>query len=184
MSSISKLGLPTNLGGVQSAKTTMYAEITAAIQSVKTVAELAKTATALSNYNELIAAVSEVNSKLMDATAVALASQERQSELLNRVADLERELNTVRQRQTLADRYSLHQFPSAGLVYKLKESAGSDEPMHYACPKCADEGGHSKLQIWGKTKLQCPKCTTVFPTEPDKPADTRRRSQGSSYLGR
>lgn len=52
----------------------MYAEISAAIQSVKTVGELAKAASSIANHNELMAAVSEVNARLMDATAVALAS--------------------------------------------------------------------------------------------------------------
>ncbi len=53
----------------------MYGEIIAAIGSAKALRELVKAATSLANNNELIAAVSDVNSKLMDATAVALESQ-------------------------------------------------------------------------------------------------------------
>ena len=47
----------------------MYAEISAAITSAKAALNIAKSAHDLSNYNELVAAISEVNTKLMDATA-------------------------------------------------------------------------------------------------------------------
>jgi len=70
----------------------MYAEISAAIQSAKALGELVKAAHGLANYNEFVTAVYEVNAKLMDATAVALASQEKQSSLANRVAELEDQL--------------------------------------------------------------------------------------------
>jgi len=70
----------------------MYAEISAAIQSGKALGELVKAAHGLANYNEFVTAVYEVNAKLMDATAVALASQEKQSSLANRVAELEDQL--------------------------------------------------------------------------------------------
>jgi hypothetical protein len=68
----------------------MYAEIVSAIESAKTLRELLKAASSLSNYNELVAAVSEVSARLMDATAVALASQEKQSELAQQVASFRR----------------------------------------------------------------------------------------------
>ncbi|MEJ8840466.1 hypothetical protein [Ramlibacter sp. AN1133] len=151
----------------------MYAEISAAIQSVKTVGELAKAATSLSNYNELIAAVSEVNSKLMEATAVALASQERQSELLNRIAHLEKELGEVRAEQKRAERYSLFKFATGSLAYQLKTEFEAEEPPHFLCAKCADSGGHTKLQPWGSRRLKCFSCESVIQTEPDPPAQPR-----------
>ena len=143
----------------------MYAEITAAIQSVKTVSELAKAASSMANHNDLMAAVSEVNSRLMDATAVALASQERQSELLNRVAQLEKELETLRERQRVAKRYQLHKFPTGSLAYRLNEEHELTEPPHFLCAKCVDDGGHTKLQPWGSHRLKCMTCGTVIQTK-------------------
>ena len=52
----------------------MYAEIVAAVQSTKTLAELLKTAHSLSNYSELLIAVTAVQMKLTDAIASELAS--------------------------------------------------------------------------------------------------------------
>ena len=70
----------------------MYAEISAAIQSARALGELVKAAHGLANYNEFITAISEVNTKLMDATAIALAGQEKQSALANRITELENQL--------------------------------------------------------------------------------------------
>jgi len=90
----------------------MYAEISAAIQSAKVLGELLKAAHGLANYNELVAAVSEVNAKLMDATAVALASQEKQSSLADRVAELENELLQLKNWESELQRYQLTRFAS------------------------------------------------------------------------
>jgi hypothetical protein len=160
----------------------MYAEISAAIQSVKTVAELANAANTISNHNELMAAVADVNSKLMEATAVALAAQERHSGLLNKIADLEKLVSNLAAKQTRADRYQLHKFPTGSLVYKLKEEAEGDEPMHFLCAKCVDTGGHTKLQPWGARRLKCFACDKIVQIEADPPSAPRQIAGRSSYL--
>jgi len=58
----------------------MYSEIVAAIQSTKTAIDLVKAAQGLSNYSELLTAVTAVQIKLTDAIASKLASQEKQAE--------------------------------------------------------------------------------------------------------
>jgi hypothetical protein len=153
----------------------MYAEISAAIQSLKTVGELAKGANSLANSNALVLAVSDANSKLMEATAVALASQERHSELLTRIAQLERELASLRSRQAQAERYLLHKFPAGSLAYRLKEELEAQEPAHYLCAKCVDNGGHTKLQPWGHRRFKCFACETVIQAEYDPPPPPRQR---------
>ena len=157
----------------------MYAEISAAIQSVKTIGEIAKAAGSLANYNELIAAVSDVNAKSMEATAVALASQERQANLLSRIAELERELSSLRARQSEKDKYVLHKFATGALAYQLRVEHESSEPPHYVCARCVDEGGHTKLQPWGARRYKCTKCETVLQVEPDPPQQPpQRRATG------
>jgi hypothetical protein len=151
----------------------MYAEISAAIQSVKTLGELAKAASLLTNHNEFISALADVNARLMDATTVALASQERHSELLTRVAQLEKELADLRGRQVQSERYLLHKFPTGTLVYRLKAEFEEQEPAHFLCAKCVDGGGHTKLQQWGPRRLKCFTCNTVIQTDSDPPAQPR-----------
>ncbi len=69
----------------------MIPELLGAAQSVQSLFSLLKAANGLANYNEIVAAVSEVNTKLMQANAVALASQEKQSALSAKVHELEKE---------------------------------------------------------------------------------------------
>lgn len=137
----------------------MYTEISAAIQSAKSLGELLRAAKSLSNYNEIVAAVSEVSSRLMEATAVALKSQERESELLQRLNELEKEVAKIRRNKELAQNYTLHKFETGALAYILKEGV-TDIPPHYLCAKCSDEGVHAKLQPYGPYTLLCNTCSS------------------------
>jgi hypothetical protein len=114
----------------------MYAEISAAIQSAKALGELLKAAHGLTNYHEFITAVHEVDAKLMDATAVALASQEKQSSLANRVAELENELREAKHLEAELERYQLTRLAFGGYAYSIKPGMECDEPPHYLCAAC------------------------------------------------
>ena len=56
----------------------MYAEIVAAVQSAKTLAELVKAANSLSNHSQMLTCP-PVQEKLTDALTAHLASQEKQA---------------------------------------------------------------------------------------------------------
>ena len=66
----------------------MYAEIVAAVQSAKTLAELVKAANSLSNHSQMLTAVHSVQEKLTDALTAHLASQEKQAALAEEVREL------------------------------------------------------------------------------------------------
>jgi len=133
----------------------MYAEISAAIQSAKALGELVKAAHGLANYNEFVTAVYEVNAKLMDATAVALASQEKQSSLVNRVAELENELREIKHIEADLQRYQLTGFPFGGYAYSIKPGMDNGEPHHYLCATCMNQRKKSILQPSGQGFLRC-----------------------------
>ncbi len=73
----------------------MYTEIVAAVQITKTAIELVKAANGLSNYNGLLTAITSVQIKLTDDIASALASQEKQASLAERVLELEQQLSDI-----------------------------------------------------------------------------------------
>ena len=127
----------------------MYAEISAAMISVKTALSIAKSANELANYNELVTAISEINTKLMDATTVALASQEKQSALSNRVTELENQLREIENWEGKIEQYKLHQFPTGTFAYSLKSDCESGEPHHYLCATCVNERKPTILQPTG-----------------------------------
>ncbi len=149
----------------------MYAEIAAAITSAKTALDLAKAAQQLSDLNKVSAAVSEVYAKLMDATAVALVSQEKQSTLSNRVAELEDQLRQVEDFETQLQRYKLYEFAETkALVYALQPGMENDEPLHYLCATCVGDRKKTILQPDADPKfLVCHRCGNKIKVRNDPP---------------
>ena len=136
----------------------MFTEISAAVASAKVALDIAKAAHGLSNYNELVAAVSEVNAKLVDATVVTLASLEKQSALTSRVSELEEKLRSVENWESQMQRYELYQFATRVFAYAYKESMQNSEPPHYICATCVSNGKKVILQPFGNN-LKCNVCS-------------------------
>jgi hypothetical protein len=70
----------------------MANEIVAAVQSARLLMDVVKANEILANFHELVAAVSEVNAKLLSAQTAALLSQEKQEALIERIHQLEKEV--------------------------------------------------------------------------------------------
>ncbi len=133
----------------------MYAEISAAVASAKTALDIAKAAHGLSNYNELVAAVSEVNAKLVDATVVTLASLEKQSTLASEVSDLKEKLRKIENWESQMQRYALFAFPTGALAYAFQQRGEKGEPLHYLCAACKTQRKKSILQPYAEGLLRC-----------------------------
>jgi hypothetical protein len=147
----------------------MYGEIIAAIQSTKALGELLKATTSLANHNDLMSAVSEVNSKLMDATAVALASQEAQSRYLARIRELETELNKVAGWEAQAVRYELRELSLGKFAYALRpEELAKGEPHHLLCANCFVKHQKALLQLNAHNEMgqwyDCHNCKSTLHT--------------------
>lgn len=156
----------------------MFAEISAAVTSAKTALDIAKAAHGLTNYNELVAAVSEVNAKLMDATVVTLASLEKQSALASEVSDLKESLRKIENWESQMQRYALFAFPTGALAYALQPGMEQGQPNHYLCAACVDKGQKSTLQPQGRL-LHCPECKTNIAVQ-DAPPSNRGVSRRSA----
>ena len=145
----------------------MYAEISSAIAGLKTVSELVKAAHSLSNYNELVAAVSEVSAKLMDATAVALASQEKQSALAQQVRDLEQALMDLEDWKATAKDYELKSIGTLDVCSAYAYTPGIQAPQnrHLACAKCFQDKKRFILNTHERHSYRCPNCgVEISPT--------------------
>jgi hypothetical protein len=131
----------------------MHPEIAAALRSANALVELLSTAKSLSNYDELVAAVSDVNSKLMNATTTALESQEVQSNLLSRIRELETELVNVAGWEAQTERYVLHTLAPERFAYALKPDATNREPFHLLCANCFTKRQKALLQLRNHNKV-------------------------------
>src|SRR4030042_5818726 len=124
----------------------MYTEINAALQATKVLYDIAKANKGLTNYNELVSAVSDVNAKLIEANAAALASQEKQSFLSERVRELEKKIMEFENWESEIQKYKLHQFPSGSFAFELKPEMQQAEPLHYLCEACVAKRQKSIMQ--------------------------------------
>lgn len=140
----------------------MITEITAAVQSVKVLNDLLKAARELKNFNEFVAAVSEVNAKLMDAQSAALLSQEKQSSLAKRVAELEEEIMRLKAWDAEAKRYQLADIAPGVFAHCLKPGMEQGEPPHMLCTNCFAKREKSILQNSGGDTYQCPRCKNAI----------------------
>lgn len=124
----------------------MYAEIQAAIASARLLGDIITASKDLRNYNELAGAVSEVNAKLMQATAVALASQEKQALLSTRVQELEKEIVCMKDWKAESQQYNAREIARGVFVYIHKDAVGETHSLHKFCSNCFDQGIKSLLQ--------------------------------------
>jgi hypothetical protein len=124
----------------------VFNELMLASQSVQALGTLLKTANGLANYNEIVLAVSEVNSKLMQANATALASQERHSELIAKVAALQAEVQRLQDWTSVAAQYESVQVAHGVFAYLPKSRSGDFESTEKLCGNCFLQGHRSILQ--------------------------------------
>ena len=137
----------------------MYAEIVAAVQSTKTLAELLKAANGLSNYVELLTAVNTVQEKLSQALVSNLESAEKQAALSDRVRELEKQIAEVENWDRQMERYALFQFPTGALAYAIEPGMENGQPPHYLCTSCVDKKQKSTLQLDHRVRS----CIHTFP---------------------
>jgi rRNA maturation endonuclease Nob1 len=141
----------------------MYAEISSAVNSAKTALELVNAAKGLANFNELVTAVAEVNTKLLAAQNVAFASQESALKLSEQVNSLKEELLNLKALQAQSEDYELADLGAGVFGFLYKPKVQTTKPRHLACVKSFSEHGLGILQD-ERTKYRCTICGhTIVP---------------------
>ena len=99
----------------------MITELIGAAQSVQALTTLLSSANKISNYNEIVAAVAEVNLKLMQANSVALSLQEKIRELQQNNEELDRQIKASNDWSSEAEGYEETQVSDGVFVMVPKE---------------------------------------------------------------
>ena len=136
----------------------MYAEIKAAVDSFKVILNIASASKDFRNFNELSAAVSEVNGKLSIALTAVLAGQEKQAALSERVRQLEAELMQCKNFEAESENYVLQEVGMGTFARVYKPVVQTKQPRHWACAHCFDNHHRSILQYWKQYSYKCPHC--------------------------
>jgi hypothetical protein len=151
----------------------MYAEIVAAVQSTKALAELVKAANGLSNQLELLTAVNTVQEKLSQALISNLEGAEKQAALSERVRELEKRIAEVENWEQQMQRYVLFEFPTKTLAYAIRPGMEQGEPAHYLCTTCVEKKQKTILQPHGRY-LKCQVCKTDIEIQKFAPPPVNR----------
>ena len=155
----------------------MINELILASQSVQALATLLGAAKKLSNYNDIVAAVADVNIKLMQANAVAIGSQEKLSASAARIHELEQECARLKDWTEEQQRYELKEVAPGFFVQIEKNFDSPFQSAHKLCANCFVNGAKSLLQqeevrVGCRIQLTCHRCkaTVVFDCYSDNSA--------------
>lgn len=153
----------------------MANEISAAIQGMKVLYEIVKANKGLTEYNELISTVADVNTKLFDAQQMIFTVLQDRDALANRVRELEKKIMELENRESELQKYESHEFPTGTRALALKPEMQQAEPLHYLCEPCASKGQIFRMQPDGFHDgrglfLRCHHCNLLIPISPMSPA--------------
>ena len=139
-------------------------EFSAAIQSVKVLGDILKAAQELKDSTALVAAVNEVHNKLSVAYESVINSQQSRSALQERVAELEKELNEIKDWKAEIERYQLTEFGHGVFAFTVKPGMENNEPPHKLCAACLQKRQKGYLQFSGRDgygdHFRCSMCGT------------------------
>ena len=142
----------------------MISELIGAAQSVQSLSSLLIAANKLSNYNEIVSAISEINSKLMHANSFALLSQEKIAYQQTRIAILENQIKSLNDWDSEAKGYEDIQVASGIFVVAPLERAYKLKSTMKLCTNCFYQKHKSVLQhsdeAMRKCGLTCHRCNS------------------------
>ncbi len=121
--------------------------IQGAISGMKTAGNIAQSFLELKSLSEVQNRVIDLQSAIMSAQSSALSAQSEQSDMINRIRTLEKEMADIETWEQEKKRYILHKPEYVqGFVYAVKKFVEIPEPAHYICTTCCENGKKSILQ--------------------------------------
>jgi hypothetical protein len=117
----------------------MVGEAFAGLSAIKTAFDIAKGLKDIDDATRRNAAVIELQEKILTA-------QTEQLDLINRVRDLEKKVDSFETWEAEKQRYRLTQLSSGVTAYALKQGMENGEPPHFICGNCYQEHHKSILQ--------------------------------------
>ncbi len=138
--------------------------INSAIDGLKALKEILKTAIATRDADFLKAKTAEMNEALLAVQSSALDARTDHSAMVDRVRELEAKLLQFETWETEKQRYELKSLPPGVFVYAIMESLQGSEPSHHICQTCYQRGKKSVLHQSeprnGIYHLECAECGT------------------------
>jgi hypothetical protein len=141
--------------------------LTAAFQSLKIAADMAKAMANIHDANVVKEKVRELTGVIIEAQSQTLDAQTQLSDANDQIRALKQQIEKMETWAAEKQRYALAEPVVGVFVYQLKEEARGDQPIHSVCTKCYQDGTASILQSetmvtpQGFVKIMaCPECDT------------------------
>jgi hypothetical protein len=150
----------------------MVAEVFAGISAIKSAFDIAKGLKDIDDAARRNAAIIELQEKILTA-------QQAQSELIEKIRELEHKVAVFENWETEKQRYALTDFGGGTFALVLKPDKANGEPVHRLCPTCYEKGQKSILQfefvssLSGREKWKCHACNSEFEFGPRQPPQNR-----------
>ena len=125
--------------------------ISAAVGSLRVAGEMAVGLIKLNTLAEVQAKAIELNQKLIESQHAIFAAHTTQTELVQRIGELEKQIAQMEAWEAQKQRYQMVIPYQGGTVYALKKSMSEGEPAHYICANCYQHGKRSILQCRNPT---------------------------------
>lgn len=140
-------------------------ELSSLLSSLKAARDISEAMFSLRDATAMQTKRFELQSKILDAQASALAAQEERSSLMERIRQLEEETARLKAWDGEKERYRLKKFGDGAFAYVLQEESANGEPVHALCATCYERRQKSILQSNGKLVIHehlwlCPICKT------------------------
>jgi len=133
----------------------MVAELIGAVQSLKALSELMTSANKLSNFNEIVSALADVNMRLMQANSVALESQEKIISQQEKIQNLEEQLESLKNWSSEVSNYESVQVSNGVFVIVPKERNSKIQSTLKYCINCFTDMKKSVLQHSNEEMRRC-----------------------------
>jgi hypothetical protein len=136
----------------------MVAEVFAGLSAFKAMFDLAK---GLKDINDATIR----NTVVIELQEQILTAQAAQSDLIERVRDLEKEVADLKAWEGEKEKYELKPLGHrGGTAYTLRPEKQGTEPPHWICAQCYDDGKRSILQPFGLSAQtqKCYRCQSII----------------------
>ena len=154
-----------------------FSLISAAVNSLRLAKDIGSSAIELRDFNQLAGEMAKMNGELLKAQDALFAHQTTLLEMHGKYADACNELRELKDALNERGRYALFEIGAGKFAYRLKVGGagepsvvpGANEPMHYLCQPCFDDGRKMVLQLYSDAAdgpgAMCPHCGKYFNAE-------------------